>query len=149
MQIPMYFLPFNEKMRTDMEFRVFCPPGEGMIAAVSQYRWHSRSIFADMREEERRVVIDAIFEGIQKVHKEIIGVVRERADGLDALILRQGFTFDVMWNAEEDRCLLIELNSFGTRSGCGTCLFHWLRDGDVLYGKKSGTNKEVEFRISV
>jgi hypothetical protein len=74
--------------------------------------------------------------------------VNGRSDGLDELMLKQGFTFDVLWDAEE-RCELIELNSFGTRSGCGTCLFHWLRDGDLLYGKKLGENGEVEFRISI
>jgi hypothetical protein len=44
---------------------------------------------------------------------------------------------------------LIELNSFGTRSGCGSCLFHWLRDGDILYSKGTGNGKKVEFRVSV
>jgi len=34
-EIPMYFLPFNDKMMTEKEFRVFCSPGEGNIAAVS------------------------------------------------------------------------------------------------------------------
>lgn len=147
--IPLYFLPFNSKMRTDKEFRVFCPPGEGIIAAISQYKWHARSIFAQMGEEERRKLLWRVFEGVQEVHEEILGVVRQRGDEMDALLLRQGFTFDVMWDEEERRCQLIELNSFGTRSGCGTCLFHWLRDGDILYGRKSGNGKQIEFRISV
>jgi hypothetical protein len=63
--------------------------------------------------------------------------------------LRQGFTFDVMWDEEEERLSLIELNSFGTRSGCGACLFHCLKDGEAKYGKNRDGNGEVEFRNSV
>ncbi len=62
---------------------------------------------------------------------------------MDALFLNQGFAFDVMWEQENEKCCLIELNTFGTRSGCGACLFHWLRDEAVLYG-----NAPAEFRIS-
>jgi hypothetical protein len=148
-KIPMYFLPFNGKMRTDKEFRVFCPPGEGEITAVSQYKWHARSIFADMSEEDRKAVIGSVFNGIRQVHKEILNIVKERADELDVLMLRQGFTFDVLWDVEKESCQLIELNSFGTRSGCGSCLFHWLRDEDILYSKGIGNGKQVEFRASV
>jgi len=76
-------------------------------------------------------------------------MVKNRSDELDELMLKQGFTFDFLWDGERERCELIELNSFGTRSGCGTCLFHWLRDGAVLYGKNWRANREIEFRISV
>jgi hypothetical protein len=44
---------------------------------------------------------------------------------------------------------LIELNSSGTRSGCGACLFQWLKDGEAMYGKNRDGIGEVEFRISV
>jgi hypothetical protein len=147
-EIPLYFLPYNSKMRTDREFRVSCPPGDGRISVVSQYKWHARSIFASMPPGDIEATFLRVLNRIRDVHAEIMAVVEERGDELDELMLRQGFTFDVMWD-EEERAQLIKLNSFGTRSGCGACLFHWLRDGDVLYGKKAGENGEVEFRISV
>jgi hypothetical protein len=148
-EIPLYFLPFNRKMRTEREFRVFCPPGDGRISAVTQYKWHAPSIFASLAEGELESTFQKVFGEIQQVHEEILGLVKKRGDEMDELMLRQGFTFDVLWDGEEERCQLIELNSFGTRSGCGACLFHWLRDGEVLYGKEGGENGEVEFRISI
>jgi hypothetical protein len=147
--IPLYFLPFNAKMRTQREFRTFCPPGKGGISAVSQYKWHTQSIFAEMSEDDLCAVIERIFRGIEKVYREILDVARERNDELDELMMKQGFTFDVLCDGEEEICQLIELNPFGTRSGCGSCLFHWLRDGDTLYMKKRGEESVVEFRISV
>jgi hypothetical protein len=70
---------------------------------------------------------------------------------MDKLLLQQGFSFDVMFDGESGNIKLIELNSFGARSGCGSCLCHWLRDWNVLYGKHKdgGEGVEVEFRISV
>jgi hypothetical protein len=48
---------------------------------------------------------------------------------------------------------LIDLNSFGARSGCGCCLFHWLIDMDILYGRGVAGGGEgdsnVEFRTSI
>ena len=40
---------------------------------------------------------------------------------------------------------LVELNIFGASTGCGSCLFHWIRDAEMLYGKQ----QEVEFRIAL
>jgi hypothetical protein len=67
-------------------------------------------------------------------------------DGMGELMLKQGFSFDIIFDEAAQRCALIELNVFGARSGCGACLFHWLRDMNVLYGR---TGKGIEFRISV
>jgi hypothetical protein len=135
-EIPLYFLPFDNKMRTDREFRVFCPPGNGVISAVSQYKWHARSIFSSLPASELEDTCMKVLSKIWDVHAEIMAVVKKSEDELDQLMSKQGLTFDVMWDEEDERCQLIELNSFGTRSGCGACLFHWLRDGDMLYGKK-------------
>jgi hypothetical protein len=148
-EVPLYFLPYNAKIRTDREFRVFCPPGDGRISVVSQYKWHARSIFASIFPELLEGKFRKILSEIGLVHAEIMAVVEERRDELDELMLKQGFTFDVMWDEEEGRGQLIELNSFGTRSGCGACLFHWLRDEDLLYGKMELETGEVEFRVSV
>ena len=71
---------------------------------------------------------------------------------MSKLLRSQGFTFDVAFKEQEKCCALIELNTFGSRSGCGSCLYHWLRDEDLLYGRgPKGENgeTEVEFRISV
>lgn len=80
---------------------------------------------------------------------------------MDQLLFSQGFVFDIRYiphNPEEEdkkgglekaaevkgRCELIELNTFGTLSACGACLFHWVLDEDILYGLPVlGSGKEI------
>lgn len=40
--IYLYLFPWDDNVRTELEYRVFCPPGAGRIAAISQYKWHDR-----------------------------------------------------------------------------------------------------------
>jgi hypothetical protein len=149
--INLYFLPFNEKMSTKHEYRVFCAPPNGEITAVSQYKWHTPLVFQDCYPMiEIDDILGKIMSGIKLVHAEILSQLGN--GDTDLLLLEQGFSFDVMWKWDEQRCALIELNGFGARSGCGACLFHWIKDMDVLYGRRAATDgkeKEIEFRISV
>lgn len=148
--VKLYFLPFRARMATKHEYRVFCAPPQGDITALSQYKWHTESELAERWEEEGESVVEEIMEGVRGVHAEIVEELGRGRDEVDvemgALMLRQGFSFDVMWVQMERRCVLIELNGFGARSGTGACLFHWIRDMAVLYGR-SGDG--VEFRISL
>jgi len=133
-------------MNTALEYRVFCPPTEqtqqSPISSVSQYKWHQPSIFQSrFPKEQVDNLLFHVMEEIRRVQKEIIEDLKD--DEMDQLLLRQGFSFDVMFYEEKNKCCLIELNSFGVRSGCGGCLFHWVRDFDTMYG-----TEEVEFRVS-
>lgn len=59
---------------------------------------------------------------------------------------KSGFSFDVLEEDEEGgEIRLIELSHFGAISGCGSCLFRWIRDARVLYGLEKG----VELRVTV
>jgi hypothetical protein len=149
--INVYFLPFNDKMSAKHEYRVFCAPPIGEITAASQYKWHTPLVFQDCHSMvEIDNILGEIWNGIKLVHAEIWSELGNRA--MDLLLLEQGFSFDVMWKVDEQRCALIELNNFGARSGCGACLFHWIKDMDVLYSRRAasyGKEKEIEFRISV
>jgi len=95
-------------------------------------------------------ILGEMMNGIKLVHAEILS---ELGNGdVDLLLLEQGFSFDVMWKEDEQRCALIELNGFGAKSGCDSCLFHWIKDMDILYGRRAasyGKEKEIGFRISV
>jgi len=133
-------------MNTALEYRVFCPRTEigqeSKISVVSQYKWHRPSIFQQhFSKEEVDLVLVRIMKEIQRIHLEILDELKE--DEMDVLLLKQGFSFDIMYDEESNKCSLIELNGFGARSGCGGCLFHWIRDMDAMYGIR-----EVEFRIS-
>ena len=148
--IILYFLPFNIEMNTALEYRVFCPPPNGDVAAVSQYKWHAQSDFHHRPEEQTVQIAETVMKEVRRIHADITNY--ELADEPAKLLRSQGFTFDVMFDEKASSCALIELNCFGSRSGCGSCLFHWLRDEEVLYGNGPKDEKgevEVEFRISV
>ncbi|CZS99227.1 hypothetical protein WAI453_008297 [Rhynchosporium graminicola] len=158
------FLPCDERMDTRREFRVFCAPRQGRITGVSQYRWHQPSFLSGENTEVVQKVTSEIMGEVVRIHEEILTEAwKEEAEAMDRLLLEQGFSFDVLFVEEpvgservrankKGKCVMMELNSFGARSGCGSCLFHWLRDLDVLYGGKTEHGSEgiekVEFRIS-
>ncbi|OAQ66829.1 hypothetical protein VFPPC_08340 [Pochonia chlamydosporia 170] len=140
-----YFLPFDKRMRTEAEYRVFCMPSSLRITAVSQYKWHKRWIFAQGTKEEMEETALKILDGIEKIHAQIVGRLHDAGEGeLLEDLQRQGFTFDVL-HIDDKNFMLIELNTFGVRSQCGSCLFQWVKDRDTIYGVSS---KEVEFRVA-
>ncbi|KAH7342654.1 hypothetical protein BKA65DRAFT_552268 [Rhexocercosporidium sp. MPI-PUGE-AT-0058] len=156
--VELVFLPYDAKMDTVKEFRVFCAPPDGRITAVSQYKWHKPSFLSARQPVILDAIVTKIMDEVLRIHREIMAEARSgRGGAVDQLLLEQGFTFDVVADEEGQKCALIELNSFGARSGCGSCLFHWLRDMDVVYGRRSsergsdGTaeKEDVEFRISI
>jgi len=144
-RLSIFFLPFDRRMDTAQEYRVFCAPETMRITAVSQYLWHKPWHFAGRSEEERIAIARSIFAGIQKIQADIVRDVRA-GDAMDDLLRQQGFTFDVLFDESRGSCELIELNTFGVRSACGSCLFHWVKDRDLLYGERS---EEVEFDVTM
>ncbi|KAF9767056.1 hypothetical protein IL306_000431 [Fusarium sp. DS 682] len=137
------FLPFNERMGSRREYRVYCAPEAGAITAVSQYCWHKPWFFSDEQPENRARVVDNIWKGIQKIHDDILQDL-DTSNELDHLLLKQGLSFDVFYDEADESSQLVELNVFGARSGCGSCLFHWINDWDKLYGN----DERVEFRVT-
>ncbi|KAH7140157.1 hypothetical protein B0J13DRAFT_676563 [Dactylonectria estremocensis] len=142
--IRIFFLPFDARMKTQREYRVFCVPGSLRISAVSQYQWHKPWMFAAKSAEERDAIAKRIMAGIEQLHARIMGDLRGTED--DRLLAQQGFTFDVLYDEKRECCELIELNTFGVRSACGSCLFQWVKDRDLLYGWDA---EEIEFRVTV
>lgn len=51
---------------------------------------------------------------------------------------------DLIVKKDAKEAQLVEINPFGATSGCGSCLFHWLRDAKLLHGLED----HVEIRIS-
>lgn len=143
--VDIFFLPWNKEMRTENEYRIFCKPG-GEITGVSQYKWFAPSVLPRPGQGLEEIV-ERIMKNIKRIHGDILRSLDGR-DEMDGLLLRQGFSFDILWKEQEGKCLLIELNGFGATSGTGSCLFHWIRDRDVLYAVGDGERK-VEFRISM
>ncbi|KAJ3494195.1 hypothetical protein NLG97_g4236 [Lecanicillium saksenae] len=142
----LYCVPFDRRMDTKHEYRVFCVPETFKISTVSQYRWHKPWVFADKHPQERTEIAGAILQGIKEIHASIVARLQARGvDELDDIIYTQGFSFDVLNIAGGDDFLLVELNSFGIRSACGSCLFQWVTDQELMYGKDG----PVEFRVAL
>jgi hypothetical protein len=146
-EITLFFLPFDSRMKTKREYRVFCAPESLRITAVSQYQWHKPWMFAERESDEREAIARNVLKHVEAVHAKIIDDFQDiGSDENDDILRTQGFTFDVLYDEEADHGELIELNTFGVRSACGSCLFQWVKDRALLYGKKS---EEVQFRVTV
>lgn len=154
-QIKLFFLPFNDRMKSEREYRVFCSPWTpasqgGVIStsprltAVSQYQWHKPWMFADKAPQEMEVLGARILARAEDIYKQIREHILED-DLVAKLLVDQGLTFDVFFDEERDVVQLVELNSFGVMSSCGSCLFQWIEDQELLYGNSD----EVEFRIAI
>ncbi|KAI8664175.1 hypothetical protein NCS55_00925300 [Fusarium keratoplasticum] len=136
-------LPFDAQMDSRREYRVFCCPTTGNITAVSQYCWHKPWLFHCRPGTALKPVADKIWAGIVALHRQIMNDLKPDAE-LDNLLLRQGFTFDVLYDEDNGTTELVELNVFGARSGCGSCLFNWVNDFSLLYGE----GKDVQFQVT-
>lgn len=125
-------------MNPSREFRVFCPPPGSRVVAISQYRWTRPFPESCSPEVARRV-----FEGALRIHDAITQHVESiTLASVSESMKLEGFTFDVLLTDENIQ--LVEINVFGAMSGCGSCLFHWINDAQLLYGLE----KEVEIRMT-
>lgn len=137
----LFLLKWNDKMRPELEYRVFCGPGSKRITAVSQYKWHERWYHASEPLTSQSAILKRIWKSTVKLHQEII-----RHPAMTEDIMDRGFVFDILEDPDNGNTVkLIELNDFGAMTGCGSCLFHWLRHAEMLYGLK----KRVRFRLVI
>ncbi|KAI1163364.1 hypothetical protein F5B18DRAFT_619970 [Nemania serpens] len=145
----LFFTPWNDRMRPDREYRVFCPPFRPpdslRISAISQYQWHKQWLLHLASDELRNQAMEKIVEGSDEIRKQIAAEL-DAEDETDNLLMRQRLTFDVFFDEEHDVVHLVELNCFGLRSACGSCLFQWIRDRETLEGR--GKPEDVEFRVT-
>lgn len=155
-------VPWREGMDAGREFRVFVPPalprraqemGHGggrrrglRIAAVSQYAWHK--------------ALRLPWEGAERLLEEIVAFaavaaweeVEGRKETLLEVLEEKGFVFDVAAmrgtgdGKQSYEVQLVELNPFGATTGCGSALFHWIRDAKTLYGLEK---EDVEIRVAL
>lgn len=147
-----YLMPWNDMMDCAREFRVFVPPENGpkqRISAISQYRSHEPSIF--LHTGELDIIANKVYDEAKTLLPAIVNHmwtsprIKERdRQRLAHDVQRFGFVFDVTLTAEGE-VLLLEINPFGALSGCGSCLFQWLRDAAQL----NGSTDQVEFAFGI
>jgi hypothetical protein len=77
----------------------------------------------------------------------LVGTIQKTNEDL-GLDLPSEFCLDVFCRPDLS-VELIELNSYGAQMAAGSCLFHWLKDYDQLYGLSTteGEKREVEVRV--
>ncbi|KAI0521507.1 hypothetical protein F5B22DRAFT_595202 [Xylaria bambusicola] len=144
-----FFMPWNDRMRGEREYRVFCPAFSSVdslrISAISQYRWYQQWRFYLEPDKERRAIVERIVEGAEEIKVQIAAEL-DPEDEMDSLLMKQGLTFDVLYDEHLGAIDLIELNVFGVRSACGSCLFQWINDRKILEGQTEP--KALEFRVT-
>ncbi|KAH9887116.1 hypothetical protein F4778DRAFT_797545 [Xylariomycetidae sp. FL2044] len=146
-EFELFFTPWNARMRAEREYRVFCPPAGSAdslrISAISQYVWHKPWLLQSLSKEMQKQAAEKIVEGCHTIKRQIAAEL-DVNDGMDRLLIRQGLTFDVFFDEEHSLVQLVELNVFGVRSACGSCLFQWIRNRKTLEGDEN----PIEFRVS-
>ena len=137
-RIRMSLFPWRDDKQTKFEYRVFCPP-TGKTAAISQYKWHSPWYHASLAKKELEHIASRLVEHCEVLYQQVI-THPEMTD----ILKQRGFVFDVTENPKTQHVQLIVLNDFGALSGCGACLFHWIKDAKLLYGLE----EKVEVRTA-
>lgn len=99
-------------------------------------------------------------EGAERLLEEIVAFAAvaawEEGEGgretLLEVLEEKGFVFDVAAmrgtgdGKQSYEVQLVELNPFGATTGCGSALFHWIRDAKMLYGLEK---EDVEIRVAL
>lgn len=112
----MYLFPWKDDMKTELEYRVYCAPPTGKIAAISQYKWHAPWYHASAAKHDQEAIAKRLLESCQALHQKIMG-----HPAMTEVRRSRGFVFDVYEDPSTQVVRLIELNDFGAMSGCGAC----------------------------
>uniref|UniRef100_L2G5H5 Cell division cycle protein 123 n=1 Tax=Colletotrichum fructicola (strain Nara gc5) TaxID=1213859 RepID=L2G5H5_COLFN len=132
--VELFFLPFDPRMASERE-----------VTGISQYRWHKPWRFATSPEGAQNAIIRRICQQAEHIRQQILADLKSE-DENDRIMMAQGMSFDLLYDKDTRTVELVELNPFGVRSPCGSCLFQWIRDREVLYDENE--KETVEFRVS-
>ncbi|KAL9024200.1 MAG: hypothetical protein Q9180_007967, partial [Flavoplaca navasiana] len=114
--VPLFLIKWDDKMRTDLEYRIFCAPGCGQIAAISQYKWHAPWYHARKGIDRQKEIAKRVFEGAKALHRQIM-----THEAMTEDLRRRGFVFDIVDDPDDGHAIrLVELNDFGAMTGCGS-----------------------------
>ncbi|KAF5504734.1 hypothetical protein CGCF413_v004397 [Colletotrichum fructicola] len=127
--VELFFLPFDPRMASERD----------------QYRWHKPWRFATSPEGAQNAIIRRICQQAEHIRQQILADLKSE-DENDRIMMAQGMSFDLLYDKDTRTVELVELNPFGVRSPCGSCLFQWIRDREVLYDENE--KETVEFRVS-
>jgi hypothetical protein len=122
LRCPLILMKYDFSMNMNHEFRCFVHWGR--LTGISQYKWHEYSSDWSNSATSIWALADNMCTKILKFNQSIMFANREDKY---AALLHAGFTFDVLVKGknvteEVEAVQLIELNSFGPNSLCGSAL---------------------------
>jgi D123 len=141
--IRLYFIPFDPTFDTRNEYRCFSAPTSPIcpaprLTAISQYHCTERS-----HHPTTPHFMTSLLRKVQTLHYHILEHAQIFCPKVANSLRDQGFVFDVRCLPDATEVQLIDLNEFGVAGRCGSALFHWITDAEVLYGGR----REVEMRV--
>jgi len=87
-----------------------------------------------------------VAKGARETLTELGEYIATRLDAeTSGLLLKYGFSFDILLKGDGG-VQLVEINPFGSMSGCGGCLFHCVLDGKALYGLENAVFATTMYR---
>lgn len=123
-------IPWNTKMKTEMEFRCFVYNGN--LTAISQYEYTECFEFLQQCEN-----LEIILNSIQLFFNQISNGVRFYSYVFDVFLYKDETDDDWFVN-------LIELNPFFGDLSSGSCLFDWEDDSNILCSTSNKTTLRVK-----
>ena len=136
---PLILLKWNPRMDVSKEFRCFC--WNSQLTAISQYEWHAfHHNWADAASR--------IWELAGRALEEVLKYNAELNDAESERLVRQGFVFDIVVKGESlpqevEEVQIVELNAFVPNSNCGSALFHWIEDYEMLVGLEGAPEMRI------
>ena len=109
-------IPWNSKIQSNNEFRIFVRNGK--LTGIAQQKWYKK---LDFTPKQLEIIMKAI-------NKQYVYWCQ--------CIPFTSFVADVWVDFENGQAYFLECNPFGIWAASGSSLFHWVHDYDVLYGRK-------------
>jgi hypothetical protein len=126
--VKFYLLPWKTIVQ-DLEFRVFVY--QGKITSISQQNLYQVNQTLSKSND------DAIASILHDIVEYWNNVVSTKITHIDSYVMDIAMV--------DNSPYFIEINPFGKEYSSGSALFHWIHDGEILYGKKD----KIYFRFTI
>ncbi|KAL8786397.1 MAG: hypothetical protein Q9213_002813 [Squamulea squamosa] len=88
-------IKWNDRMQTDLEYRVFCAPAGGEIAAILPYKWHVPWYHAKEDSSQQKIIAKRVLEGAKAIHARI-----KAHPAMAETFKERGYVFDIVEDPE-------------------------------------------------
>ncbi|KAK1561731.1 uncharacterized protein LY79DRAFT_573925 [Colletotrichum navitas] len=89
MTLELFFLPFDKRMASECEFRVFCRTEDFRVMGINQYCWHKPWRYICLPGDCQDRIIEKVSLEARKLRVHILADLKGN-DKIDMLLMRQG-----------------------------------------------------------